>query len=884
MARLRKDANQPGGIGMPVTSQARYAFVPLAGRLGALLVALFLLLPLAALAQPADPASARAKVDSIRGELTQIETVLNNPAASEAELQRQRLRLQPLLEQIRILADEQAPRFEQAKTRLDQLGPKPDAKAPPETADVAREREAREKGFSEADELLKLARATVLQAEQLQTSISDLRRERFAKMLFAPGPSPLSPETWTATVTTLPSDLRASHLVFGDWLSVFSDALLSPRGVIVLLGFIGAIGLYVARARYLPRLSGRLAASETDSGVHCLYSALVRLIARAAPPALASWLIYAAFNTAGLLPPRIQPVILAIVYGLALFAFVQALADALFAPGEPQRRLVSVMESTARTVVWMAGWLAIVMGVGKVLEAWLQAIAAGLTLSIIVRSVVASFFALTLVVGLYRLRDNDEIEQEACLGPYVPVDGASLGPVRILSWVVGLAIILAVLLGYVVLATFLTEQVLWLGILAGLFVLLMQLIELGIGNLLTGDGRFALSLRAGVGLRAATLQKIAVVLTGVLKIVLIVVMIMLVLAPWGLESTDLLTSLRAAFFGFQIGGVTVSLSSIFFGALMFALGLAATRSLQGWLNEKFLPTTKLDTGLRNSITTAAGYLGYTAAVALAVSTLGFSLERLTLVASALSVGIGFGLQSVVSNFVSGLILLWERPIRVGDQVLVGDAEGIVKRINVRSTEIETFDRSTVILPNSNLVSGVVRNRVRSDRTGRVLISISVPRTLDPTEVRSVLAEAGADHGDVLKKPPPNVLFKKIGTATLDFDLICVVGDVDQVGRVTSDLNYVIHKRLAELEKPAAAAELTVKGLEGIEQSLGSIATAVAGERKVPPRSAAGKVKASRSRAANDAVMDETEEAVPAKNGSAPDAGKDEAGGKDDNKE
>ncbi|HEV7335388.1 MAG TPA: DUF3772 domain-containing protein, partial [Bosea sp. (in: a-proteobacteria)] len=713
-----------------MTSQARYAFVPLAGRLGALLVALFLLLPLAALAQPADPASARAKVDSIRGELTQIETVLNNPAASEAELQRQRLRLQPLLEQIRILADEQAPRFEQAKTRLDQLGPKPDAKAPPETADVAREREAREKGFSEADELLKLARATVLQAEQLQTSISDLRRERFAKMLFAPGPSPLSPETWTATVTTLPSDLRASHLVFGDWLSVFSDALLSPRGVIVLLGFIGAIGLYVARARYLPRLSGRLAASETDSGVHCLYSALVRLIARAAPPALASWLIYAAFNTAGLLPPRIQPVILAIVYGLALFAFVQALADALFAPGEPQRRLVSVMESTARTVVWMAGWLAIVMGVGKVLEAWLQAIAAGLTLSIIVRSVVASFFALTLVVGLYRLRDNDEIEQEACLGPYVPVDGASLGPVRILSWVVGLAIILAVLLGYVVLATFLTEQVLWLGILAGLFVLLMQLIELGIGNLLTGDGRFALSLRAGVGLRAATLQKIAVVLTGVLKIVLIVVMIMLVLAPWGLESTDLLTSLRAAFFGFQIGGVTVSLSSIFFGALMFALGLAATRSLQGWLNEKFLPTTKLDTGLRNSITTAAGYLGYTAAVALAVSTLGFSLERLTLVASALSVGIGFGLQSVVSNFVSGLILLWERPIRVGDQVLVGDAEGIVKRINVRSTEIETFDRSTVILPNSNLVSGVVRNRVRSDRTGRVLISISVPRTLD----------------------------------------------------------------------------------------------------------------------------------------------------------
>ena len=869
---------------MPVTSKARNAFAVLGGRLGAALFGLFLLLPLSALAQPVDPVAARARVDSIRGELTQIESALGNPNASDAELQRQRLRLQPLLDQIRALTEEQAPRFEQARARLDQLGPKPDAKAPPEAAEVAKERDAREKGFSEADESLKLARATQLQAEQLQTAISDLRRERFAKMLFAPGPSPLSPETWAATVTTLPSDIRASHLVFGDWLSVFSAALLSPRGVIVLLGFIGAIGLYVARARYLPRLSNRLAAHETDSEVRCLYGAIIRLFARSAPPALASWLIYAALNTAGLLPPRIQPVILAIVYGLALFAFVQALADALFAPGEPQRRLVSVMESTARTVVWMAGWLAIVMASGKVLEAWLQAIAAGLTLSIIVRSVLAALFALTLVVGLYRLRDNDEIEQEACLGPYVPVDGASLGPVRILSWVVGVAIILAVLLGYVVLATFLTEQVLWLGILAGLFVLLMQLIELGIGNLLTGEGRFALTLRTGVGLRAATLQKFAVVLTGVLKIVLIVVTIMLVLAPWGLESADFLTSLRAAFFGFQVGGVTVSLSSIFVAAAMFALGLAATRSLQGWLNDKFLPTTKLDTGLRNSITTAAGYLGYAAAVALAVSTLGFSLERLTLVASALSVGIGFGLQSVVSNFVSGLILLWERPIRVGDQVLVGDAEGIVKRINVRSTEIETFDRSTVVVPNSNLVSGVVRNRVRSDRTGRVLISISVPRTFDPTEVRSLLADAGTEHGDVLKKPPPIVLFKKIATTTLDFDLICVVGDVDQVGRVTSDLNYVIHKRLAELEKPAAAAELTVKGLEGIEQSLGSIATAVAGERKAPARKGASKVKASRSRAANEVAADETEEDAPAKNGSAPEAGKDEAAGKDDNKE
>lgn len=838
-------------------------------------LALFLV-PLAALAQPADPASARARLDSVRGELSQIEASLTNPNVSDAELQRQRLRLQPLVDQLRILTDEQAPRTEQAKLRLEQLGAKPDANAPAETPDVARERETRTRAFAEADETLKIGRATLLQGEQLLSSLADLRRERFARMLFAAGPSILNPELWSTTLTALPSDLRASQLIFGDWLSVVSTALFTPRGFLVALAFLGALALYVVRARYMPRLTARLAASVEASDRHILYGALVRLVARTAPPALASWLIYAGLNTAGLLPPRIQPVILAVVLGLALFAFVQALADALFAPGEPQRRLASVMESTARTVTWLAGSLAIVVAVGKVLEAWLQAIAAGLTLSIIVRGIVATVFAIILIAGLYRLRDNQEIEEEACLGPYVPVDGASLGPVRILGWAVGLAIILALLLGYVVLATFLTAQVLWLGILAAVFVLLMQLIELGIASQLTGEGRFALTLRAGIGLRAATLQKISVVVSGVLKIVLIVVTIMLALAPWGLESSDFLTSLRAAFFGFQVGGVTVSLSSIVVAILLFALGLTATRSLQRWLDGKFLPTTALDTGLRNSITTAAGYVGYIAAAAIAFSSLGLSMERLTLVASALSVGIGFGLQSVVSNFVSGLILLWERPIRVGDQVLVGDAEGIVKRINVRSTEIETFDRSTVVVPNSNLVSGVVRNRVRSDRTGRVMISISVPRRLDPTDVRAMLLEAGEAHGDVLKKPPPNVLFKKIGTTTMDFDLICVVGEVDLVGRVTSDLNYVIHKRLAEMETPVPT-ELTVKGLEGVEQSLGEIAAAVSMERGRRAKPAGRRATAKRS-APPTATEEEPEESPappPAKSEPAADGGKDE---------
>ena len=795
----------------------------------------FVLLALVAMptafAQPAapDPTAVAPRLEAIRSELGQVETQLAAKDATDDQLQRQRQRVQPLIEQLRDLVEAQAPRTEQARLRLEQLGAKPDAKAPPESAEIARQREEREKGFADADETLKIARATLLQAEQIQATIGDRRRALFASTLFASGPGILSPDVWGMALGSLPNDLRASRLVFGDWFSVVSDAMTGRQGLPVVLALLGAVLLYVARWRLLPMVKARLIAREDESGLRRVYIALAHLFAGAAAPALASWLVYAGLNSAGLLPPRIAPVVLAAVAGLALFAFAQALADALFAPGNPQRRIIGVLEPTARAMVWISGSLAIVIAIGGVLEAWLQAIAAGLSLSIIVRGALALVFAATLVTGLSRLGSDQRIEEDACLGPYVPVDGASLAPLRIVGWLVGLVIVLSVLAGYIVLATFLSEQVLWIGILIGLYLLLNRLIEFGVSAALTGEGRLALSLRAGVGMRADTLGKIAVIVAGFLKLVLIIVALLLALAPWGLQSDDFASSLRAAFFGFQVGGVTVSLSSIVVAGILMALGLAATRSMQGWLDGKFLPTTQLDTGLRNSITTAAGYIGTIAAVALAVSSLGLSLERLTLVASALSVGIGFGLQSVVSNFVSGLILLWERPIRVGDQVVVGDAEGIVKRLNVRSPEFESVGRASGIVPDSHRITGVVRNRVRSDRTGRVLISLTVPRGVDPGALRDMLQEVAASHGDVMKTPAPNVLFRKLVPGAMDFDLICVVGDVSIVGRVTSDLLFAIHKRLPALEPAGGTSELVVRGLDGIEASIGEIARAIDGE-------------------------------------------------------
>ncbi len=285
--------------------------------------------------------------------------------------------------------------------------------------------------------------------------------------------------------------------------------------------------------------------------------------------------------------------------------------------------------------------------------------------------------------------------------------------------------------------------------------------------------------------------------------------------------------MRSAFFGFQVGGVTISLSSIVLGIGVLAIGVIITRAIQRWLDQTYLPATDLDAGLRNSISTVAGYCGFLLSLALAFSYLGLSLEKITIVAGALSVGIGFGLQSIVNNFVSGLLLLWERPIRVGDQVVIGDSEGIVKRISVRSTEIQTFDRSAVIVPNSNLISGIVKNRVRGDRTGRLSLLVNVLRNQDPVRAAELITGCADAHPNVVRDPPPRVVFRKIGDTFLEFELLAWISDVSLGLKVQTDLNFAVFKTLTEsgLIPPLGpgSSVVTIQGLDGMQNAMGEIA-------------------------------------------------------------
>jgi small-conductance mechanosensitive channel len=219
-----------------------------------------------------------------------------------------------------------------------------------------------------------------------------------------------------------------------------------------------------------------------------------------------------------------------------------------------------------------------------------------------------------------------------------------------------------------------------------------------------------------------------------------------------------------------------------------------------------MPHTAIEPSLQLSIVTILGYIGYIIALVVALAEIGIDPQKIALVAGALSVGIGFGLQSIVSNFVSGLILLAERPIRVGDQINVKGDEGFVRRISVRATEIETFDKASVIVPNSELITGVVKNWTHANTLGRINIKVSVSYGCDAERAMQILKECTIEHPDVLKQPAPAVQLSEFGTAAMSFDIFCIVPNLSDRGRIKSDIQLAILRRFREAGIDMAPAQ------------------------------------------------------------------------------
>ena len=719
-------------------------------------------------------------IEELKKSLDEIEAAVDSEDITAETLAGFRDKLNSATDILRKKIDWLEPRAKEAEDRLKELGPAPAKDAPAESAEIAGQRKELTDEFNDIDGELKQARVLTVKTDQLGDRVAQKRHALYANELFARSASILDPSFWTEVYRALPIELRSIEALVDAW----SEHHTRPRWAGAALIIVVIIAIVVVLTRWwLPRLIGE--PSNTRSAK--AWAALWVFVWFAIRTPLAGFAALLALTTFGLLTVRLEQIAQGVVAGMAAAAFGHGVARGLLAPEHPHRRLVQEDDETALCFYNHLLWASRALGVLIVLQVIHKTLFAPLVITVATNALFAATTAAFLVHLVLRLGTIKKNRGEALVAA---------------SWAHPLGLLMAVLIGialvagYAGVAAFISLRVIVAAAVFGALFLLLVITQTLFASIneQTPKGQM---LAESLGIDPRTLGLSGALLSALIRVILIATSFLLIIGPWEVSTADLFDTVRNIPFGFKIGEIRVSFQAILAAILVLVLLLVLMRIIQRWLERELLPRTGLEPSLQLSIVTIFGYVGAITAIALALSGLGFDLQKIALIAGALSVGIGFGLQSIVSNFVSGLILLTERPIRVGDSIVVKGEEGWVRRVRVRATEIETFDRASVIIPNSEFITGVVKNWTRANRLGRIVVKVGVSYETDPDRVRDILTDIANAHPQIVQTPPPAAYLVAFGETSLEFELRCVVAEVEKGLSVRSELHYAIIQKFRE---------------------------------------------------------------------------------------
>ncbi|MEI2416599.1 DUF3772 domain-containing protein [Orrella sp. JC864] len=782
-----------------------------------------------ALAQPQD---VDAALDEARKQMDKVQQVLQSEEPPEESVL-QSLRAAALRVQAGAdgVAQSLAPELASVTARLDELGPAPEQA---EAADVAAQRAQLEKSRSKLDAQIKLARLLSVEGGQAAEQLSALRRSQFQARLGERRSSILGSGFWTEFRQDLPRDL-ARTLELADELRQSAAATPLP----VWLGLAGGVAGVILLRLQAGRTLFRLTATRVPPGrLRRSFLAMALVLLSVAVPGLIAYLVHVGLNWSGELSEQTDALLGRLSATVCFGGFVSGLAYALLSPYRNSWRLLPLSDQVA----WSLRRYPAALGTAVVLVWLAEQLAARLNVTlgtaIAINALAQLLLSATLALALHRAH---RIRRKLAAAAHE--DGATL-PLRPLwlvsainlTWTaIGLGLV-ALLVGYAAFGNFAIKQLIWTLVVLATAYLLSLLIEDGFSTLLSSPPPDPQD--KGDGQRPRARDQAAVLLSGMGRLAVVLFALVLLLAPFGEGPLELVQRAGTLPQGVTVGEIHIRPMAVLQALLVLALCLLGVRIFKRWLEQRYLPTTQLDPGMRVSAATLVGYVGVVVAVALSMSALGVGLERVAWVASALSVGIGFGLQAVVQNFVSGLILLAERPVKVGDWVSLGGVEGDIQRINVRATEIRMGDRSTVIVPNSEFITKTVRNVTHSNPQGVVTIKLPMPLDVDAEKVRALMLDAFVEHEGIMDAPAPTVHLDGIENGSLVFNGTGFVNSPRSSYGIRSAVLFDILRRLREADLSMNRPPTTVLLHEAGEAAQeGRPASAARPDGPAPPRPA-----------------------------------------------